>query len=56
MSTNNKKQFGVWLDSHHATIVGKKDVEKGDLIVLGHIKYEDRNIFSNSNFSFLKFW
>ena len=49
MSANNKKQFGVWLDSRHATIVGKKNVEKGDLIILGHIKYEDHTHHSNEN-------
>lgn len=38
MSDKNKKQFGVWMDSHHATIVGKEDVENGEFIVLGHVK------------------
>jgi stalled ribosome rescue protein Dom34 len=37
MSDKNKKQFGVWMDSHKATIVGKEDVDTGDFIVLGHV-------------------
>ncbi len=38
MSDKNKKQFGVWMDSHHATIVGKEDVDNGAFVVLGHVK------------------
>lgn len=38
MSDKNKKSFGVWMDSHNATIVGKEDVDNGDFIVLGHVK------------------
>ncbi|RAR47589.1 hypothetical protein [Flavobacterium lacus] len=37
MSDKNKKQFGVWMDTHNATIVGREDVDKGEFIVLGHI-------------------
>ncbi|MEO6455012.1 MAG: hypothetical protein ABIN97_13100 [Ginsengibacter sp.] len=36
MSQNNKKQFGVWLDSHHATIIGKADADTSDFSVLGY--------------------
>jgi stalled ribosome rescue protein Dom34 len=38
MSDKNKKSFGVWMDAHNATIVGKEDVDNGDFIVLGHVK------------------
>lgn len=38
MSDKNKKSFGVWMDSHNATIVGKEDIDNGDFIVLGHVK------------------
>lgn len=38
MSEKNKKQFGVWMDSHTATIVGKEEVNAGDFIVIGHVK------------------
>lgn len=37
MSEKNKKQFGVWMDAHHATIVGK-DTNGGEgFILLGHV-------------------
>ncbi len=37
MSDKNKKQFGVWMDSHHAAIVGKKDSESKEFTLLGHV-------------------
>ncbi|MES2691505.1 MAG: hypothetical protein V4658_13940 [Bacteroidota bacterium] len=37
MSDKNKKQFGVWMDSQHATIVGKEAIENGAFILLGHV-------------------
>lgn len=37
MATKNKKQFGVWMDSQHATIVGRENND-GPFIVLGHVK------------------
>ena len=36
MSQKNKKQFGVWMDSHNATIVGKADADTPDFSVLGY--------------------
>ncbi|MEO6915173.1 MAG: hypothetical protein ABI151_05485 [Chitinophagaceae bacterium] len=36
MSGKNKKQFGVWMDSQHATIVGREDIDTGSFVVLGH--------------------
>jgi hypothetical protein len=38
MSQKNKKQFGVWMDSHHATLVGKEnaDAGAGDFVILCH--------------------
>jgi len=38
MSDKNKKSFGVWMDSHSATIVGKEDVDNGAFIVIGNVK------------------
>lgn len=35
---NDKKSFGIWMDSHNATIVGKEDVTNGEFIILGHVK------------------
>ncbi|HEV8082521.1 MAG TPA: hypothetical protein VGP55_04930 [Chitinophagaceae bacterium] len=38
MSQKNKKQFGVWMDNHHATVVGKLDAEAQNFSVLGHLE------------------
>ena len=35
MSEKNKKQFGVWMDTHHAIIVGKVSPEASNFSVLG---------------------
>lgn len=47
MSGKQKKQFGIWLDSHHATIVGHEDAEAAEFTVLGHATNE--GVGSNSN-------
>ncbi|SDX38393.1 hypothetical protein [Flavobacterium degerlachei] len=49
MSENNKKQFGVWMDSHHATIVGRENVDSGKFVVLGHEKVNDQFVHTNEN-------
>jgi len=49
MSGKNKKLFGVWMDSHHATIVGKEDFENGEFIILGHVKNAGPDNNSNEN-------
>ena len=36
----NQKQFGVWMDTHHATVVGSENAETG-LTVLAHIEGEE---------------
>lgn len=38
MSDKNKKSFGVWMDTHNATIVGKEDIDNGEFVILGHVK------------------
>lgn len=38
MSKKNKKQFGIWMDTHHATVVGKLDVEAQNFSVLGVVE------------------
>lgn len=40
MSQKNKKQFGIWMDTKHATIVGRVGEEATDFIVMGHVKNE----------------
>ena len=38
MTDKNKKQFGVWLDSQHAIVVGKKENDAENFEVLAHEK------------------
>jgi len=45
MSQKNKKQFGVWMDNHNATVVGNTDAS--DFSVVGHAK--NAGAQSNSN-------
>lgn len=47
MNDKNKKSFGIWMDSHHAIIVGKEDVDNGNFIILGHV--ENAGPDNNSN-------
>lgn len=49
MSEKNKKQFGVWMDSHHATIVGRENVDSGEFVILGHEKVEGQGSNSSEN-------
>ena len=37
----NKKQFGVWMDTHNATVVGKEATTDVNFIVIAHITGED---------------
>jgi len=50
MSDKNKKLFGVWMDSHNATIVGKEDVDN-EFIVIGHVKNDGPDNNSNEKTS-----
>ena len=43
---DNRKQFGVWMDNHHAAIVGSESSDS-PLTVLAHVKGE--SVSSNSN-------
>ncbi|MGO4817482.1 hypothetical protein [Flavobacterium sp. W22_SRS_FP1] len=49
MSKNNKKQFGVWMDSHSATIVGKENVDSGNFVILGHEKVDDQFVHTSES-------
>lgn len=51
MSEKNKKQFGIWMDSHHATISGRQNIDNGDFIILGHVKNNGPDSNSNENAS-----
>ncbi|MFV8269728.1 hypothetical protein ACNQGP_07305 [Flavobacterium sp. GT2N3] len=49
MSVKSKKQFGVWMDSHNATIVGRESVDSGNFVVLGHEKVDGQGSNSSEN-------
>ncbi|RDC64141.1 hypothetical protein [Adhaeribacter pallidiroseus] len=49
MSGKNKKQFGVWLDSNQATVVGREQVDNGDFIILAEVKNNGQGSNSNEN-------
>ena len=34
MTQKNKKQFGVWMDTHHATVIGRATADAEDFTVL----------------------
>ena len=40
MSEQNKKQFGVWMDSHNAIIVGREAIDNGPFVILGYVNNE----------------
>jgi stalled ribosome rescue protein Dom34 len=35
MTQKNKKQFGVWMDTHHATVIGRANADTEEFTVLG---------------------
>ncbi|MGZ5136083.1 MAG: hypothetical protein ACXWCG_13080 [Flavitalea sp.] len=49
MSGKNKKQFGIWMDSHHATIVGRENIDAGDFVILAHENNAGQGSNSNEN-------
>ena len=51
MSDKNNKSFGVWMDSHNATIVGKENVDNREFIILGHVKNAGPDNNSSENAS-----
>ena len=51
MSEKNKKQFGIWMDSHHATIAGRANIDNGEFIILDHVKNSGAENNSNENAS-----
>lgn len=49
MTTHTKKQFGVWMDQHHATVAGRKGEGNDDFMILGHVKNAGAQRNSNEN-------
>ena len=46
---NVKKQFGVWMDSHHATVVSKDADTQGLFTIVAHVKSEGSSGNSNEH-------
>src|SRR5687768_18231558 len=51
MSSKNKKQFGVWMDSQNATIVGRENSDTKDFSILAQVKNNGAGSNSNENAS-----
>ena len=49
MSVKNKKQFGVWMDTQHATVIGHADATHDEFSVLGHVDNPAAEGNSNEN-------
>ncbi|MDO9376236.1 MAG: hypothetical protein V4725_08085 [Bacteroidota bacterium] len=49
MSDKGKKQFGVWMDSHNATIAGRENIDRGAFVILEHVKNQGAAGNSNEN-------
>ncbi|MBC7874604.1 MAG: hypothetical protein H7Y01_11435 [Ferruginibacter sp.] len=37
----NQKQFGVWMDTHHAIVARRENIETGAWVILAHTKGEE---------------
>jgi stalled ribosome rescue protein Dom34 len=51
MSNKNKKQFGIWMDSHQAIIVGRENMGTGNFAILANEKNTGDMGNSNENAS-----
>ena len=40
MTTQKKKQYGVWLDNQHEIVVGYPDLEGSSFAILGHVVHD----------------
>ena len=49
MSVKNKKQFGIWMDSQNAIILGRDQVSSGEFVILAHEKNNAHGGNSNEN-------
>ena len=47
----NKKQYGVWMDTHQATVAGRQNIDDGDFYIVGVIKNPGAANNSNENAS-----
>lgn len=47
--SGNKKQFGIWMDSQHATVVGRENGDADNFVVLAHEKADVQDGNSSEN-------
>lgn len=46
---SDKKQFGIWMDARHATVIGKGTLGDDNFVVLGHVTNPGAEGNSNEN-------
>lgn len=51
MPEKNKKQFGIWMDSQNATVVGRAQLDTGNFVIVAHAKNKSKGGNSNENAS-----
>ncbi len=51
MSQKNKKQFGVWMDTHHATVVRRTNADTADFNINAISKPEQKNYLYTNQFT-----
>ena len=51
MTVKNKKQFGIWMDTNTAIILGRENLETGKFKVLANEQNERQGSNSNENAS-----
>ena len=49
MSAKGKKQFGVWMDSQNAIVVGRENIDEGKFVILAREKSSGQESNSNEN-------
>ena len=49
MTEKNKKQFGIWMDTNSAIILGRENLETGKFIVLANEQNDGQGSNSNEN-------
>ena len=49
MSGKKQKQFGIWMDAHHATVAGRENGDGDTFVILGHVKNTVPTGNSNEN-------
>lgn len=49
MSEKSKKQFGIWMDTRHATVAGRENIDNGNFVILSQVKNEGAGGNSSEN-------